>query len=149
MIIFGSLAMGASGHFRTAHSIMGLLTTVLACAAIILHYFVVIKAPEASAGGIVKEKTSRLPVVRAGVNQLLLLLAMITTITGFIDLSAISMCLSHIIPVEAGIAMGFMLAGVYTLGQAVSALDLWIKYRQRNGAPSNIREKGGRMNPEA
>ena len=124
LVIFGSLAMGSAGHFRTPHGILGLFTIILALAAAVLHHMVM---KPGSAG--LYSKTSQVPITRRVANQVLLGLAMIASLTGFVDLSTISLCLTHMVSMEIGIIAGFALASVWTLGQAANGLDLWLGWK--------------------
>ncbi|KAJ2902172.1 hypothetical protein MKZ38_000970 [Zalerion maritima] len=147
VLVFGSLTMGSASHFRTAHGIFGLILTILALAATALHYLIIIRNAPSTAETKVQQSTSKLPMVRNALNQILLALAAIATFTGFNDLASISLCLVHAIGVEMGIMAGFALAGVWTVGQAVSGLDGYLMFREwrqrkKGGERMAAREKG-------
>jgi hypothetical protein len=80
---------------------------------------------------------------RTSNNQLLQALVIATSFTGFADLSKITICLTQaVVPFEIAVSLGFGLAAVLTIGQAVSGLDLYLQFRD-----ARLRRKGS--NPES
>lgn len=68
--------------------------------------------------------------IRTIINQVLLTLSIITAMTGFSDVSSITMCATQVISFETIITVGFGLAGTFTLGSAISGLDLTLSIRE-------------------
>ncbi|KAI1854060.1 hypothetical protein JX266_001201 [Neoarthrinium moseri] len=131
IIIFGSLAMGNAGHFRTAHGVLGLLTVIDGLAAVGLHYAVRLF------GSPPGQPPTTMQRVRTYNNQVLLILTIATSLSGFGDLSKITVCLTRIVSLEMAIAAGFGLSSVYTIGSTITQLDLFLEFRD-----ARMRKKG-------
>jgi len=101
---------------------------LLGATAIGLHFLVKCRSSTAEFSG-----PSRTPLetVRTVVNHVFLVLAVVAAITGFLDLSTISLCFTQIIPMELGVLIGFGLAGVFTMGLSTSCLDFYLSWRSR------------------
>jgi hypothetical protein len=90
---------------------------------------------------------SRAQTVRTLNNQVFAALASAATLTGFTDLSQISVCITRIVPFELAFSIGFGLASVYTIGTTISQFDVYLMFRkakQKNGgveASSGTKEK--------
>jgi len=74
-------------------------------------------------------------------NQVFLLLAAATSLTGFGDLSKVSVCLTHILSFETTLSLGFSLSTLFTLGSAITGLDLLIKFIDAR----NAKKRKGRI----
>lgn len=72
---------------------------------------------------------TKLQTGRAVVNHVLLLLAVATSMTGFVDLSTVSLCFTQILSMETSVMIGFGLAGPFTLGSGLAGLDAYLAWR--------------------
>lgn len=72
---------------------------------------------------------NRITLASHGANQMLLTLIPFTVITGFADLSSITLGLTHVLPFELAFTLGSALAFMLVLGQAVSSTDIYIAWR--------------------
>ncbi|KAL8365293.1 hypothetical protein RB595_004209 [Gaeumannomyces hyphopodioides] len=141
IVIFGALVTGdkADGHFRTAHSIVGLIAVIFGIPAMALYYadsrLPGLKARIMRALGDQSKAEARFILLRALSNQVFQTLGASAVLTGFGDLAAVSLCLTTaIIPFEAAIAVGFAIASVSNIGQLIAWLDFYIAWRiSRNG----------------
>ncbi|ORY58192.1 uncharacterized protein BCR38DRAFT_413588 [Pseudomassariella vexata] len=141
ILVFGVVAMGNAAHIRTAHGVLGLLTVIDGFAAIALHFIVKVKTapPQASDMQPVPTKATLMQKVRTFNNQVFLILSVATVLTGFADISKISICVTRVVPFEGALAIGFSLAQMFVLGQTISALDIFLEFRaarQRKKAPN-------------
>lgn len=109
--------------------VLGLLTTIIGIGAVALHYIVKVRAAEDGVSIATPFKVTDLRNIRTVVNQLLLLMSVATAMTGFADLSAISLCFTYIIPLQTAVTIGFALAGAFVLGSALSGLDIMLAVR--------------------
>lgn len=122
--------------------ILGLLTTILGMGAIILHYFVKVLAAEDGVSMPMPFNITDLRTIRTMMNQVLLVMSVTTAITGFADLSAISLCFTYLISLQTAVTIGFSLAGVCVFGSVFSGLDILLSIRDRK--PRDLVEiKGG------
>ncbi|KAI1334475.1 hypothetical protein F5Y15DRAFT_290497 [Xylariaceae sp. FL0016] len=135
-LLFGALVMGNASHFRTAHGILGLLTLLLAIPAIALHCLVKARPTDDAPAPL------RLAAARNITNQLLLLFAALSSMTGFADLSSIAICLTQLIPFELALSLGFGLSSVFTMASAVCSLDGYLVYRDRRKRRLSIEKRG-------
>ncbi|KAJ9150797.1 Cytochrome b/b6/petB-like protein [Pleurostoma richardsiae] len=144
VLVFGILAMGTAGHFRTAHGVLGILTIVLAIAAVALHC--VVKLRRAEDGLIIARPFKFLDprTVRTIVNQVLLIVSVATAFTGFADLSVISLCFTQLISFETTVVLGFSLSGALMLGSAVSGLDIFLALRECRRLRSSGSQNSGK-----
>ncbi|KAK3933757.1 hypothetical protein QBC46DRAFT_431479 [Diplogelasinospora grovesii] len=143
-LVFGILAMGTAGHFRTAHGVLGILTTILATAAVALHCLV--KLRRAEDGLIIARPFKFLDprTIRTIVNQVLLMMSVATAFTGFADLSVISLCVTQLISFETTVVLGFSLSGAPMLGSAVSGLDIFLALRECRRLRSSGSQNSGK-----
>ncbi|KAI0016884.1 hypothetical protein F4780DRAFT_634880 [Xylariomycetidae sp. FL0641] len=134
VLLFGALTMGNASHFRTAHGVFGLLAVITGIAAVPLHY--IVKMRQAGDSSL----PSQLHTVRNVVNQLFLLLSVVATLTGFADLSKISICFTQLVPFELSVSLGFGLANVVAVASAVCGLDGYLAFRERRGKKSGTND---------
>ncbi|KAH9908313.1 hypothetical protein F4778DRAFT_776615 [Xylariomycetidae sp. FL2044] len=106
VLVFGALAMGTSRHFRTPHGIVGLLDLILGIAATAMHFLVKARPTEDS------PVPPQLGLVRNVTNSLFLIFSLAATLTGFTDLSRISICLTQTVSFEVAVLLDFGLSGI-------------------------------------
>lgn len=124
--------MGSARHFRTMHGILGLLTTIIALTTVLLHYIVMVRKSYSAFDGLFRQRQLvSITSARFATNQILLCLSIVTVLTGFVDLASISLCLTHVVSMEIGILIGFNLAGISAISQAVSGLDGYLTWREK------------------
>ncbi|KLU81019.1 hypothetical protein MAPG_00114 [Magnaporthiopsis poae ATCC 64411] len=145
ILIFGALVGGnkPEGHFRTAHSVLGLITIILGIPAIALYYIdsrlpdvkVRIMASLGGGGGGDRTKAElRFLLLRTLANQVFQTLGTSAVLTGFGDLAATVLCFTTlIVPFPAAIAVGFAIASVSNVGQLLAWLDFYIAWRVSRG----------------
>ncbi|OAA41729.1 hypothetical protein NOR_05237 [Metarhizium rileyi] len=148
LLIFGIVA-GASKHFRTAHGILGLITTFVSIIAILLYFY---SKPEVLTPGEPipgNNQTTRLTMASKIVNQLLWVLLVPTVITGFADLSSVTLCLTRaVVRFEIAVTLGLALGSMFVMSQFITSSELILLYRTRskaNKAFSASREKEQRL----
>lgn len=173
ILIFGILAGSKTGHFRTAHGVsrrlslstfsdhrannclsqvLGLITLLVAIAAVALYLY---SKPAALTPGDPIPGSSQLTRITLAsnlCNQLLLILLAPAAITGFADLSSVTLCLTRVVVTfEMAISLGLGLGFVYTLGQFVSSSELFLIFRAsrkaKKAATGGVREKIRRVEP--
>lgn len=151
IIIFGALVGGnkPEGHFRTAHSIVGLITIILGIPAIALYYadsrLPDVKARiTASLGRDPTKAELRFVLLRALANQVFQTLGTTAVLTGFSDLAAAVLCFTTLIaPFPAAITVGFAIASASNVGQLLAWLDFYIAWRvSRAGKNPNLARGG-------
>ncbi|GKT84178.1 hypothetical protein CT0861_01985 [Colletotrichum tofieldiae] len=154
VLIFGALVTAKSSHFRTAHGIISLLTTLVGLGAFFLHLAVKARAPpqlpNSSRSPPPPMPLLSLPNIRVMVNQLFLILSFASVITGFADLSSVAFCFTQIIPFDLALVIGFGLSTVFVLGSSISGLDIALTVRDflkrrkggQAGSPGAV-ERGG------
>ncbi|KAK7955219.1 hypothetical protein PG988_015913 [Apiospora saccharicola] len=130
--VFAVVATNTAPHFKSAHGALGLLTTILAFAAVLLHYLVRMRAPEEVV------PPSPLATARHAVNALLVVLSVATGLSGFAQLSTITVGLTQTVYFEYTVLMGFGLALLVVPPLFVYLLDWALVYRARK-----IRRSGG------
>ncbi|KAK2001035.1 hypothetical protein LX36DRAFT_602036 [Colletotrichum falcatum] len=154
VLIFGALVTAKSAHFRTAHGVISLITTLVGLGAVVLHFAVKARAPPPlprSTGSLPPPlPLTSLPNIRLMVNQLFLALSFASVITGFTDLSSVALCFTQIVPFDVALVVGFSLSTVFVLGSSISGLDLALTVRdimqRRKGGQagsSGAAERGG------
>ncbi|KAL8397113.1 hypothetical protein RB594_003996 [Gaeumannomyces avenae] len=153
IVVFGALVAGdkPDGHFRTAHSIIGLVAVALGIPATALYYadsrLPGLKARITRAlggGGDQAKAEARFILLRALSNQVFQTLGTSAVLTGFADLAAVSLCLTTVfVPFEAAIALGFAIASVSSIGQLIAWLDFYIAWRASRSRTKNQGGGGG------
>lgn len=94
----GAAAVGSSGHFRTAHEVLGWLTLILVVAGFVMHVLMV-RNPN----------SKPIQRVRAAVAVLILSFGQADLITGFVDLNQVALCIPNAIPLPLGVVIGGIL----------------------------------------
>ncbi|KAI8164874.1 hypothetical protein KHU50_007188 [Colletotrichum sp. SAR 10_65] len=130
VLIFGVLVFGQSGHFRTAHGIISLLTTLVGIGAFLLHLAIKARAPPPLPNARTPPiPLTALPNIRVYVNQLFLILSFASVISGFADLSSVALCFTQVVPFDLALMLGFGLSTVFVLGSSISGLDIALTFR--------------------
>ncbi|KAK1637918.1 hypothetical protein BDP81DRAFT_460531 [Colletotrichum phormii] len=155
VLIFGILVTAKSSHFRTAHGIISLFTTLVGLAAFLMHLAIKARAPPqlpntSRSGPTPPALLLSLPNIRVMVNQLLLILSFASVITGFADLSSVALCFTQIVPFDLALVIGFSLSTVFVSGSTVSGLDIaltvqdFLRHRKglKGGDKTNAAERG-------
>ncbi|KAK1671268.1 hypothetical protein BDP55DRAFT_753042 [Colletotrichum godetiae] len=155
VLIFGILVTAKSSHFRTAHGIISLFTTLVGLAAFLMHLAIKARAPPqlpntSRSGPTPPAPLLSLPNIRVMVNQLFLVLSFASVITGFADLSSVALCFTQIIPFDLALVIGFSLSTVFVLGSTVSGFDIaltardFLRHRKalKGGDKTNAAERG-------
>ncbi|CRK14653.1 hypothetical protein BN1723_010433 [Verticillium longisporum] len=127
VFVFGVVLYGNTRHFRTAHGIISLITTLVGIGAVALHIFVKVISPPQS---IRDHLPQGLFSLRGIVNQLFLFLAAASAMTGFADLSSVALCLTQIIPFEIALSVGFGLSTPFALGSSIIGLEAYLSFRE-------------------
>ncbi|KAK8017762.1 hypothetical protein PG993_014088 [Apiospora rasikravindrae] len=135
--VFAVVATNTAPHFKSVHGILGLLTTIIAFIAVFLHYLVRMRAPEEV------PPRSTLGTIRHIANALLLVLSIATGLSGFGQLSTITVGLTQTVFFEYSVLMGFALALLIVPTVFVYLLDWALVYRARR-----IRKRGTRIHEE-
>ncbi|UQC81717.1 uncharacterized protein CLUP02_07203 [Colletotrichum lupini] len=155
VLIFGILVTAKSSHFRTAHGIISLFTTMVGLAAFLMHLAIKARAPPglphtSRSGPTPPAPLLSLPNIRVMVNQLFLILSFASVITGFADLSSVALCFTQVVPFDLALVIGFSLSTVFVLGSTVSGLDIaltgrdFLRYKKtlKGGDKTNAAERG-------
>ncbi|KAK7958592.1 hypothetical protein PG988_013440 [Apiospora saccharicola] len=129
LMIVGIVGRGNAGHFRSAHTILGLLTVLLTLACVGLHF--IVKVKQTGSATLIKG--------RAAANVLLVFMSLTTSILGFSELSGLTVCLVQVIPFTGAISIGFSVFQTFSIGSTVALLDLVQMFRKP--------KKGGRQTP--
>ncbi|KAK8042390.1 hypothetical protein PG994_012873 [Apiospora phragmitis] len=127
LLVMAVVGRGNAGHFGSAHNILGLLTVLLTLACTGLHFIVKIK----QTGSAVLIRT------RAVSNTLLVFMALITGILGFVELGELTVCLVQVIPFAGAVAIGFSIFQMFSIGSTIAIMDLVQMFRKP--------KKGGRQ----
>ncbi|OLN89059.1 hypothetical protein CCHL11_06045 [Colletotrichum chlorophyti] len=159
VFVFGVAAVGKSSHFRTAHGIVSLFTTLVGLAAVLMHLAIKARAPPQ----LPNSRSSPAPPapllglsnIRVLLNQLFLILAFVSVVTGFADLSAVALCFTQIIPFDIALVIGFGLSTVFVLGSSISGLDIsltirdFLRHRKASKGGSSAGSSGlrGKVSP--
>ncbi|KAL9945363.1 hypothetical protein D7B24_008263 [Verticillium nonalfalfae] len=130
VFVFGVVLYGNTRHFRTAHGIISLITTLVGIAAVALHILVMVRSPPQSIGERLPQGLLSLPNVRNIVNQVFLFLAVASAMTGFADLSSVALCLTQIIPFDIALSVGFGLSTPFALGSSTIGLEAYLTFRE-------------------
>ncbi|RXG41401.1 hypothetical protein VDGE_08090 [Verticillium dahliae] len=130
VFVFGVVLYGNTRHFRTAHGIISLITTLVGIGAVALHIFVKVISPPQSIRDHLPQGLFSLPNVRGIVNQLFLFLAVASAMTGFADLSSVALCLTQIIPFDIALSVGFGLSTPFALGSSIIGLEAYLSFRE-------------------
>lgn len=78
---------------------------------------------------------------RTGINQTLLMLVLPTVIAGFADLSALTICITRVVPLEAAIAFATGLTFLYSVSSALSSVTLYMATRDMRKAKKSADEE--------
>lgn len=130
VFVFGVVLYGNTRHFRTAHGIISLITTLVGIGAVALHIFVKVISPPQSIRDHLPQGLFSLPNVRGIVNQLFLFLAVASAMTGSADLSSVALCLTQIIPFDIALSVGFGLSTPFALGSSIIGLEAYLSFRE-------------------
>ncbi|KAM3484551.1 hypothetical protein MY8738_002059 [Beauveria namnaoensis] len=154
ILVFGILAGASKGHFRTAHGILSLFTLIFAIAALALFFFAkpADLTPSDSVTSSAKKQRDIVTWASHACNQILLALLLPTIITGFADLSSVTLCLTRaVLPFEQAVALGMGLMSVFALGQFMSGIELFLAFmakrterRQRSTVKEEAADGSGR-----
>jgi hypothetical protein len=113
---------------------VGLITILAGVAAVALHVLVKFRTqehipdddPERSS------KQTKITTIRRIVNQVFLVLTLVSSFQGFASLSSITLCLTQsVVSFELAVVIGFVISGIFILGAAVSGLDMFLAFRER------------------
>ncbi|KAK7620968.1 hypothetical protein IWX50DRAFT_696075 [Phyllosticta citricarpa] len=107
----GAVAAGSSGHFRTAHEVLGWLTLILVVANFGMHLLMV-----RNPGSKPIQRT------RAVVAVLTLAFGQVDLITGFVDLNAVSLCIFEALPLPSALSIGAILTSNFSLAFGALAM---------------------------
>lgn len=128
-LVFGGLTGGSSGHLRTAHGILGLLTILASLGGVVLHLVARYTSRGDLQNGVVFPRPFKLLsalTLRTVINQATLMLTLPTVIAGFSDLASVALCLTRIVPFEAGIGFAAGLTFLYTVASFLSSLVMYL-----------------------
>ncbi|KAM3504354.1 hypothetical protein MY11210_008386 [Beauveria gryllotalpidicola] len=131
ILVFGILAGASTGHFRTAHGILSLFTLLFAIAALALFFFAkpADLTPSDPATSSAKRQRDIVTWASHACNQILLALLLPTAVTGFADLSSVTLCLTRsVVPFELAVSLGMGLVFVFALGQFMSGIELFLVF---------------------
>ncbi|XWX00072.1 hypothetical protein V2A60_008089 [Cordyceps javanica] len=149
ILVFGIAAGAASGHFRTAHGILGFITLLFAIASLALSFFA--KPAERTPGDPVSTavKLDAPTWASHASNQVLLALLLPTAITGFADLSSVTLCLTRaLVPFELAVSLGTSIVFVFAVGSFMSGLELsmiFMANRKASKKTSAAKEEAGEV----
>ncbi|KIE02321.1 hypothetical protein MAJ_01979, partial [Metarhizium majus ARSEF 297] len=133
--VFGILAASGTRHFRTAHGILGLITFIVAVAAVVLYFYskpAVLTPGDPIPGN---SQITRLSLASNLVYQLLSVLLFFTAITGYADLSSVTLCLTRaVVNFETAVWIGMVLVPAFVIGQFLTGSELLLVYRARRRA---------------
>ncbi|CRK27686.1 hypothetical protein BN1723_014005 [Verticillium longisporum] len=130
VFVFGVVLYGNTRHFRTAHGIISLITTLVGIAAVALHILVKVRSPPQSIGERLPQGLLSLPNARNIVNQVFLFLAVASAMTGFADLSSVALCLTQTILFDIALSVGFGLSTPFALGSSSIGLEAYLIFRE-------------------
>ncbi|KAJ0162491.1 hypothetical protein CTA2_4470 [Colletotrichum tanaceti] len=159
VFIFGVLVTAKSSHFRSAHGIVSLFTTLIGLVALFLHLVVKARAPPQTpdssgspAPAPAPMRLLSLPNIRVMVNQLFLIMSFASVVTGFSSLSSVALCFTQVVPFDLALVIGFSLFTVFGLGWSISGLDIalvvrdaWRRRKGAKAASSGAAEGGGAL----
>ncbi|KKY35876.1 hypothetical protein UCDDA912_g04149 [Diaporthe ampelina] len=156
ILIFGVLAAGTSGHMRTAHGILGLITVLVALGAtgfqVFTKLYISANTPFPGSEASVLPAPSTFAdrrTISTLLSQTLLGLTMPTLISGFADLASITLCTTRVVPFEAAFAVAVSLTALYTTGSGISMLNILlaifdIRKAKKEAADGRDEENRGR-----
>lgn len=136
-LVFGVLAGGSSGHLRTAHGILGLLTVLAALGGVLLHLMARFTSRGDLQNGVAFPRPFSLfsaLTLRTVLNQGTLMLTLPTVIAGFSDLASVALCLTRVIPFEAGIGFAAGLTFLYTVASFLTSLVIYLAFKDIRNA---------------
>ncbi|KAM3445142.1 hypothetical protein NHJ13734_000666 [Beauveria thailandica] len=131
ILVFGILAGASKGHFRTTHGILSLFTLIFAIAALALFFFAkpADLTPSDPVTSSAKKQRDIVTWASHACNQILLALLLPTAVTGFADLSSVTLCLTRsAVPFELAVSLGMGLVFVFALGQFMSGIELFLVF---------------------
>ncbi|KAM3505475.1 hypothetical protein MY10362_002924 [Beauveria mimosiformis] len=131
ILVFGILAGASKGHFRTTHGILSLFTLIFAIAALALFFFAkpADLTPSDPVTSSAKKQRDIVTWASHACNQILLALLLPTAVTGFADLSSVTLCLTRsVVPFELAVSLGMGLVFVFALGQFMSGIELFLVF---------------------
>ncbi|KAK6212058.1 cytochrome b b6 petb-like protein [Colletotrichum tabaci] len=148
VFIFGVLVTAKSAHFRTAHGIISLLTTLIGLGAFLLHLAIKARAPPQLPNSSRSPAPAPMPLlslpnIRVMANQLFLIMSFASVITGFSSLSSVALCFTQVVPFDLALVIGFSLFTVFVLGWSISGLDIALVVRD-----FWLRRKGAKVDGE-
>ncbi|KAJ4151019.1 hypothetical protein LMH87_011739 [Akanthomyces muscarius] len=147
ILVFGLLSGAAAGHFRTAHGILGLITLLVAIAAIALSFFA--KPAELTPGDPVSgtAKLGTASWASHACNQVLMALLLPTAFTGFADLSSVTLCLTRaVVTFELAVSLGMGIVFVFALGMYMSSAELTLVFMANRKIKKQKLEEKNRNN---
>ncbi|KAH6683572.1 hypothetical protein F5X68DRAFT_155291 [Plectosphaerella plurivora] len=143
VFVFGVVMYGGSAHFRSFHGIISLITTIVGLVAAGLYFATRASAAKMAVGGTPPAiGTFSLPNIRSAVNQLFLLLATLSTTSGFKDLSSVALCFTQIVPFDIAIGIGFGLSTVFVVGSSIMGIDMYLVFRDGRQRKKALKAKG-------
>lgn len=80
--------------------------------------------------------------IRSAVNQLFLLLATLSTTTGFKDLSSVALCFTQVVPFDIAIGIGFGISTVFVVGSSIMGVDMYLVFRDARMRKKALKNKG-------
>ncbi|PMB73131.1 hypothetical protein BM221_000551 [Beauveria bassiana] len=139
---------------QISSAILSLFTLIFAIAALALFFFAkpADLTPSDSATSSAKKQRDIVTWASHACNQILLALLLPTVITGFADLSSVTLCLTRaVLPFELAVALGMGLMSVFALGQFMSGIELFLAFmakraerRQRSTIKEEAADGSGR-----
>ncbi|KAM0271173.1 hypothetical protein ACHAQH_009157 [Verticillium albo-atrum] len=142
VFIFGVVLCGNTRHFRTPHSIISLVTTIIRIAAVALHVVVKVKAPPQFVADRLPQGFLSLRNIGNIVNQIFLFLALASVMTGFTDLSSVALCLTQIIPFNIALSVGFGLSTAFALASSIIGLEVFLIFREARMKKKSLKNGG-------
>lgn len=112
--------------------ILGLFAILFTVGATVMHLFTKMRRPEELSEGAVFSRPFSIftsLTFRTIINQTLLVLVLPVIISGFADLSTITICITRVVPFEAALALGTGLLFLYTISNAASGLAILLSIR--------------------
>lgn len=122
-----------------------------------MHLFTKMRRPEELSEGAVFSRPFSIftsLTFRTITNQTLLVLVLPVIISGFADLSAITICITRVVPFEAALALGTGLLFLYTVSNAASGLAILLSIRdvrspQKGGGRREVERWGNESDRKA
>lgn len=130
-VVFGVLIAGDQPHFRNAHAIIGIINILVGLIAVLLH--IVVRTLGAAPG---------LAIVRSLTNNLFLVLSHISVLTGFQELSKLTLRGTHLVSLELALLLGLIIFSTFAIGSFLATVDAIWGMRHK-GAPVHIGADGG------